>query len=43
MDIARVPVDRYVVVTELGIKKTHDYEVNDRDIEAIVREVQHPE
>ncbi len=43
MDIARIPIDRYVVVTELGIKKTHVYEVDDREIEAIVAKVKHPE
>ncbi|MDD1720199.1 MAG: putative zinc-binding protein [Methanoregulaceae archaeon] len=42
MEIARVPVDRYIVVTELGIKKTHDYDVDDLDIETIVRKARHP-
>ncbi len=39
MDSNLIPIDRYVIVTELGIKKTHDFDVDDRDVDTIAREV----
>jgi len=39
MDSNLVPVDRYVIVTELGIIKTHDFDVDDCDVDIIVKEV----
>lgn len=41
MDQNRVPVDRYVIITELGIDKTHGLDIGDCDIETIVEEVKH--
>ncbi len=35
----RVPVDRYVVVTELGIEKTHGLDIEGQDIAAVVSAV----
>jgi len=39
MDSNLVPIDRYVIVTELGIGKTHDFDVDDCDVDIIVKEV----
>lgn len=39
LDAGRVPVDRYVIVTELGIDKTHDLDADEQDIEVVVREI----
>lgn len=39
MDINKVPVDRYVIVTELGIDKTHGLNIEDSDIETVVETV----
>lgn len=39
MDSNLVPVDRYFIVTELGIKKTHNFDVDDCDVDIIVKEV----
>ena len=39
MEANLIPVDRYVIVTELGIDKTHDLDIEDSDIETVVNEV----
>jgi uncharacterized metal-binding protein len=39
MDSNLIPIDRYVIVTELGKKKTHDFDVDDCDVDIIVKEV----
>jgi uncharacterized metal-binding protein len=39
MEMNHVPVDRYVIVTELAIDKTHDLNIEDSDIESVVKEV----
>lgn len=42
MDINKVPVDRYVIVTELGIDKTHDLAIEESDIGIIVNAIKNP-
>jgi uncharacterized metal-binding protein len=39
MDVNLIPIDRYVIVTELGIGKTHNFETGDNDLETVVEEV----
>jgi uncharacterized metal-binding protein len=39
MDANRVPIDRYLIVTELGIDKTHELDIENSDIETVVQEV----
>ena len=39
MDANLIPVDQYVIVTELGIDKTHGLDIEDSDIETVVNEV----
>ncbi len=39
MEMNQIPVDRYLIVTELGIDKTHDLEIENNDIETVVLEV----
>jgi uncharacterized metal-binding protein len=39
MEMNQVPVDRYVIVTELAIDKTHDLDIEDNDIGTVVQEV----
>ena len=39
MDSNLIPIDRYAIVTELGIKKTHDFDVDDSDVDIIAKEV----
>jgi uncharacterized metal-binding protein len=39
LDSNLIPIDRYVIVTDLGIKKTHDFNVDDCDVDIIVKEV----
>lgn len=41
MDQNKVPVGRSIVVTELGIDKTHGLDIVECDIETIVEEVNH--
>jgi uncharacterized metal-binding protein len=41
MEMNQIPVDRYVIVTELAIDKTHDFDIENSDIESIVKEVKH--
>jgi uncharacterized metal-binding protein len=43
MDLNLIPIDRYVIVTELGIGKTHGFEVEDSDLETVAEEVKRPE
>jgi uncharacterized metal-binding protein len=43
MDSNLIPVDRYIVVTELGIKKTHDFDVDDRDVDTVIKGVKRPQ
>src|SRR5512136_1491989 len=39
MDANLIQVDRYVIVTEVGIDKTHGLDIEDSDIETVVNEV----
>jgi uncharacterized metal-binding protein len=39
MDANQISIDRYIVVTELGIDKTHGLDIEDRDIETVVQGV----
>ncbi len=39
MDVNLIPIDRYVIVTELGIDKTHNFDVGDNDLETVVEKV----
>jgi len=39
MDANLITIDRYVVVTELGIGKTHTFDVDALDLETVVEEV----
>ena len=39
MDANLIPVERYIIVTELGIDKTHGLDIEDSDVETIVNEV----
>src|SRR5512139_3322752 len=39
MELNQIPVDRYLIVTELGIDKTHDLDIKKSDIETVVLEV----
>lgn len=39
MDANLIPIDRYVVVTELGIDKNHGFDIEDSDVETVVKEV----
>ena len=41
MDANLIHVDRYVIITELGIDKTHRLDIEDSDIGIVVREVKH--
>ncbi|MDD1685134.1 MAG: putative zinc-binding protein [Methanoregula sp.] len=43
MDANLIPIDRYVIVTELGIDKTHDFDVDDSDLETVVEAVKRPQ
>lgn len=42
MDANKVPVDRYVIVTELGIDKTHGLDIEVSDIETVVNAIKKP-
>ena len=42
MDAHEVPVDRYIIVTELGIDKTHDLDIEESDIETVVYAIKKP-
>ena len=39
MEMNQIPVDRYVIATELAIDKTHDFDIENSDIESVVKEV----
>lgn len=39
MDANKVPVDRSIIVTELGIDKTHDLDTGESDIETVVNAI----
>lgn len=39
VDAHSVPVDHYAIVTELGIDKTHDLEIDDDDVAAVVKDL----
>jgi uncharacterized metal-binding protein len=41
MDANLIPIDRYVVITKLGVKMTHGFDVENRDLDRVVREVKH--
>jgi uncharacterized metal-binding protein len=43
MEANQIPIDRYVIVTELGIDKSHDFDVDDSDIEIVVEAVKRPQ
>jgi uncharacterized metal-binding protein len=43
MNANLIPVDRYVIVTELGIGKTHDFDFEEPDLETVVEEVRCPQ
>lgn len=43
IDTNLIPVDRYVIVTELGIDKTHGLDIEDSDVETVVKEVKRPQ
>jgi uncharacterized metal-binding protein len=43
MDANLIPIDRYVIVTELGIGKTHGFDVDDCDLQTVVEEVKRPQ
>jgi uncharacterized metal-binding protein len=42
MGTNKVPVDRYLIVTELGIDKTHGLDIEESDIETVVNAIQKP-
>jgi uncharacterized metal-binding protein len=42
MDANKVPVDRYIVVTELGIDKTHGLDIGKCDIGTVVNAIKNP-
>ena len=37
MEMNQIPVDRYIMVTELGIDKTHEFDIENSDIETVVK------
>ena len=39
MDANLIPIDRYVIITELGIGKTHNFDVEENDIDIVMEEV----
>ena len=39
MDANNVPVDRYIIVTELGIDKTHDFEIDEQEIGTVTKAI----
>jgi len=41
MDACKVSVDRYLIVTDLGIDKTHGLDIDESDVKAVVEEVKH--
>ena len=43
MDSNLIAVDCYVIATELGITKTHDFDVSDHDVDTVTREVRRPQ
>lgn len=43
MDAHQVPVDRYLIVTELGIRKTHEFDVEDGEVQIIAKEARRPQ
>ncbi|MDD1699648.1 MAG: putative zinc-binding protein [Methanoregula sp.] len=43
IDANLIPVERYVIVTELGIDKTHWLDIEDSDVETVVKEVKRPQ
>jgi len=43
IDANLIPVERYVIVTELGIDKTHGLDIEDSDVETVVKEVKRPQ
>ena len=42
MDANKVPADRYIIVTELGIDKTHGLDIEESDIETVVNAFKKP-
>jgi len=43
MDANLIPVERYVIVTELGIDKTHGFEIEDSDVETVIKDIKRPQ
>jgi uncharacterized metal-binding protein len=43
IDANLIPVERYVIVTELGIEKTHGLDIEDSDVETVIKEVKRPQ
>ena len=43
IDANLIPVERYVIITELGICKTHGLDIEDSDVETVVKEVKRPQ
>jgi len=39
IDLNLIPIDRYVMITELGIGKMHNFDVDENDIETVIEEV----
>lgn len=39
LDANMIPIDRYVIVTELGVDKTHDFDTEDDDLDTVVKGV----
>jgi uncharacterized metal-binding protein len=39
MEADQIPIDRYIIVTELGIEKTHGLDIENSDIEIVVENV----
>ena len=42
MDSNLIPIDRYVIITELGITKTHDFDVDESNVDTVAKEVRRP-
>ena len=42
MGTNKVPVDRYLIVTKLGIDKTHGLDIEESDIETVVNAIKKP-
>jgi len=43
MDTNLIPINLYVIVTELGLGKIHDFDVEDSDLETVLETVKRPQ